>query len=278
MKTTTITAVLFLSLSSYAAIWHTERIDDEMTDEVSYLIATEGERIGDGFMSYKPILAARIFPISIDRTTMKLKYKIGMLIRLGSMDGISFSSKSALIRFDKSPAEKWAVRQSNSPSSFFIDDAEPFFKRLIDSSTIKVRIEAIGSILTLTFHVDGLSDEITSVKTTILKTRPKGIEIIDSTRPQAPTPTASWEPTPPTATNAPAAQKPTPPPKPRDRPCPKCRGAGSFYQWKPCPSCNGSTRGCDSCRNSGWIGHTKSMQECPRCKGFGTIKTTSPSP
>lgn len=274
MKSLLLLAVSALLTIQALAEWKLETDTDPITDKISYTLHRPGENVSDPSfnLSYSPHLCVRVSALPTD-TDLLHSLEIYFTIET---EGLRRGRSSVIVRIDKSKAEDIAITSSTDRRAGFFTDPISLLDRMFDSSTLIIRYTTtLGHIRTTTFKLDDLKRELaTVIKRHTDKIKKKEGEA----KSHAADLPAGWNPTPPTTTNAPAAQKPTPPPKPRDRPCPKCRGAGSFYQWKPCPSCNGSTRGCDSCRNSGWIGRTKSMQECPRCKGFGTIKATSPSP
>jgi len=239
-----------IALASSAA-WKTERRVDEMTDAVSYFIESFGDRVGDEPFVYRPGLVVRIKPSRLDASSKKLTAETDVLIGLGAMDTISFTAKSVLLRFDNSPAERWAISRAKSPEAFFIADADKFVERLAKASTLKVRVDVVNMFLTLTFHVSDFSSEMDIVKNAILKTRPAGVEIVDSSNR--------------------ANQDPPKAEPPKSVKCPKCHGTGRVEVWQKCPSCNGSTRGCAQCRTSGWIGRIKAPAECQPCKGRGKV-------
>ncbi len=263
-----ICALCAASAITAAAAWKTERKIDEMTDAVSYFIETYANPVGEKPFEYRPVLLIRVKPSRIERTTKKLDGDIGALIGLGAMDTISFTAKDVTLRFDSNPAQKWNIVRAKSPGAFFIADAERFLECLSSATTLKARVDVVNTLLTLTFRVADFKDEIEVVKNAILKTRPAGIQIYDApattAKPAPPAPAAEA----PSDNPAPALSASTPP-RPKEVRCRKCRGSGRVEVWQPCASCNGSTRGCDRCRNSGWIGRQKSTTECPRCKGYG---------
>ena len=258
-----------------AAAWKTERKTDEMTDAVSYFIETRGDPVGDAPFVYRPGLLIRVKPSRIERTTRKLTADTGVLFGLGAMDAISFNAKSVLLRFDDSPAENWSIIRANSPEAFFIADDDRFLARLATAKKLKARVDVINTFVTLNFHVADFLSEMELVKDAILKTRPAGIQIYD-TPPPASLPTSQSSAPDEPSTNSKPSPPANPPPKPRAVRCRKCRGSGHVELWQKCSSCNGSTRGCDKCRNSGWIGRTKSSAECPQCKGTGQISPPKP--
>ena len=275
MKAITIFSISILLTIQARAEWKLETLTDPITDKVSYTLFTHGEKISDTshFLSYAPLLCVRVSAHPSD-TNLLQSLEVYFSIEA---DGLRRGQSSVIVRIDKSKAQNISITSSTERRAGFFSDPITLLDTMLDASSLILRFTTtLGHIRTTTFKLDGLKRELALVfKRHIDQFKKAAKETQSSDLP------AGWEPIqPPPATNAPAVKEPTPqPPKPSEKACPKCRGAGSFYQWSPCASCNGSTRGCDSCRSSGWIGHTKSMKECPRCKGYGTIKavTTSPS-
>lgn len=224
-----------------AAEWQVEKHIDEILDETSYTITTTGDAYDvTRYVKSKPTLIIRITPGGLNKDGQLLA-KQEVIIDF-EPDAITRDGATAIVRFGKANAQPWECSPSTTRNATFPENASKFITYLKSADDLYFRFEtSLGAIRTLHFDTSNLSAKIKELVATA------SAALND---------------------NAPPAN---PPLKLHEVRCRKCRGSGHVELWQKCSSCNGSTRGCDQCRNSGWIGHQKAVKECPKCKGIGTI-------
>ena len=231
-----------------------------MTDAVSCFAYTIGSKVYviDGTLSYDPQIVFRVTAAANSDAPAKIELYVAI-----EHEGLRRGDSTAAIRFDSDPAEDVAIRASTDRRAGFFSDPLPLVKRLMKAQKVLLRYQTtLGAIRTVSFNVSGL-DAATKQFTELAAVQVAKLHPDTSSKPPI-DPAANHPP-------KPHAQKT----KQTNATCRKCRGVGSIDVWRSCTSCGGSARGCDRCRNTGWIGHAKSVEECPACKGFGTISPAS---
>ena len=178
MKTTfQLLAALLASTTLAHASWEFEKSVDEMTDEVSYLLHTEGETVrATDVLSYNPVLCVRITPKIADQATRKMTGKLDCYVAF-EYDGISRNGGTALVRFDNAPAVEWGFNASTDRRSAFLEKPGQAIGKLRTSSKLKVRLETtLGAIRLFAFDTAAFSNKFEEVRSIILSERPKGVK------------------------------------------------------------------------------------------------------
>lgn len=221
------------------AAWKTTKVVDEMTDVVSYCLATEGTTIEiNDLVSYTPLMCVRITPIYFDSATDTMNFTHEQFFTIES-EGLKRSGDEFQLRFDSSPVETFQYSASTDRRAGFFSGNG--FKRLMNSTNVILRFETLlGSIRTTHFSTVGLRDEIEKLKVQLKGTLPP---------PPAPDPKPTVERPKPTAKAAPEKQKVK---------CSKCSGKGTVKGWTKCVL---STK----------TGHVKADVPCSTCSGSGYL-------
>lgn len=261
MKKTFITgAAICFCLAADADNWEVGSRTDPMTDAVSCFAYTIGSKVYviDNTLAYDPQIVFRVTAAAKSDAPAKIELYFAI-----EHEGLRRGDSTAAVRFDSDPAEDVAIRASVDRRAGFFSDPLPLVRRLMKAQKMLLRYQTtLGAIRTVSFNVSGLdaaTKQFTSLAAVQAKLHP-GAE-------PKPKTAGADNPPPEPSKPKPQAQKS----KQRNATCRKCRGVGSLDVWRPCTSCNGSTRGCDKCRNSGWIGRVKAVEECPQCKGYGSM-------
>jgi hypothetical protein len=178
MKTTfQLLAALLASTTLANASWEFEKSVDEMTDEVSYLLHTEGDTVRlTEVLAYNPVLCVRITPKIADPATRKMTGKLDCYVAF-EYDGISRNGGTALVRFDNAPAVEWGFNASTDRRSAFLEKPGQAIGKLRTSSKLKVRLETtLGAIRLFAFDTAAFSNKFEEVRSLILSERPKGVK------------------------------------------------------------------------------------------------------
>lgn len=258
MKKLIITVLSFAFCAYSFATWKVEKYTDPMTDCTYYNVVTIGNQIESFGIPYNPVLCVRVHPVKYNHAEDKMTYTNEVFFAIDT-DALRRGANKVTVRHDKEQAQDTIVNSSIDRHAGFFMDAISRHKKLLTTDRLLIRfVTSLNQVQLATFETSGLKDALKSVKELYKETLP---------------PLQEWKPPQQSDTTEPPEQEA--PPKVLNVTCPKCHGSGSVDAWRLCSSCNGSTRGCASCRNSGWTGHTKATGECPKCKGFGTIKPPS---
>ena len=242
-----LTCVLCATLAMSAnAEWIIDENTDEITDQLSYFIVSEGDKykVSD-YLEESPHIIIKITPAEITDTGA-LKYKFDSYFQVKS-DGMNRHGIIATVRFDKNPSEKWLCETSTDRRSAFFPKARDPIGRLSSATNLFIRFETtLGSIRTLHFNVSGLKPKLLELKNNLAAKYPHGLKFIKP-------------------------QEVSPPSQPKPPKCAKCGGTGEIVTWKQCRRCYGSgTSGgapCPKCRTSGRKGYTKQSAPCANCYG-----------
>lgn len=156
MKTLSFIAVL-AAICTASAEWHTETIKDEMTDEVSYIVATTSAvvrtELGTAFIPY---YAFRVTPKAPGST--QLSVHAFLMLKAEFLK----PSSDMLIRFDSQPARKLPFRTSGGAAIF--TDGKSLLNDSLSATNILIRYTTLGdTVRTLRFNATGLAAELRTV-------------------------------------------------------------------------------------------------------------------
>jgi hypothetical protein len=164
MKTLSFIAVL-AAICTTSAAWHTETIKDEMTDDVSYIVATTSAVVRTEMGSmFIPYYAFRITP----KTPGSTQLSVHTFLMLKSE--FLKPSSDMLIRFDSQPARKLPFRTSGDAAIF--TDGNTLLNDSLSATNILIRYTTLSdTVRTLRFNATGLAAELRTVCDRI---RPRG--------------------------------------------------------------------------------------------------------
>ena len=178
MKTTHY--ILFTALQALAPCfgWEISVHTNEFNDVKSYIFHTAGTLCTNDFsQSYIPALAFKLTPVRIIRPKNQLQFQTEAFISLPS-DIID--CKSALVRFDKSPATNFTGTISTDFHSLFFDAALPLLAKMKQPhKQILFRITTFGNNQrTIRFRTESITPTLQHWKKSIMADPPPNVEII----------------------------------------------------------------------------------------------------
>lgn len=147
-----------------------------MSDQTSYLVATDGEPYAvSEYLQEVPALIVEVTPFELSKSGA-LKYKYEVYFQLKS-DGLRRSGIVAMLRFDKSAAEKWECETSSDRRSAFFPHSKKPLERIGSATNLLVRFQTtLGHERTLRFNVSGLKDKLRELKARVVADRPSSVK------------------------------------------------------------------------------------------------------
>lgn len=240
--------------------WHITEQTDEITDAVSYLIATMAKEsnIKSPFPEIT-IFGIRIEPMGRTKNN-RIRFKQNIFIH--HQDGsLGVDTARITTRFNREKATTSTWRTLPPLHELAVaTDSDTMLSKIETSTNLIVRFTTIiGETKTLTFDIGGFSSAFDKVKVKYLATNPPTIP--DAKPAAAPADLAA------------AAIKTA------MRPCRKCKGKGTIIGWTNCPRCNGAVMPggsrCQFCIKSIHVGKVRGEIPCPVCHPNADTSTQS---
>lgn len=141
---------------------------DEMTDEVSFILACEGELVNtDLILNRRPSLVIRIKPKEYNTLTKKVLSDIDVYF----VPHVAVNDRyAAKVRFDKNPAEERKFSKAITGDAGFFDSQYDFISRIKESNSVLLRFRTYGfGDVTARFDVAGYKKAVDAMCSDISK-------------------------------------------------------------------------------------------------------------
>ena len=165
-----IAAAMFATQVLCAAEWSMSATVDPITDQTIYHVWTFGSELTGRTGEYSPKLAIRIVPIRYDETRQRPIFEPDVFIWCPALKRQKKSaSVETVLRFGSEPPTTSTWIGSDNKCALFCEDPTNTIRRILKSDTLAMRFTHNGSEQTTVFSLDGLSAELSEIKTDYLK-------------------------------------------------------------------------------------------------------------